>query len=397
MLGYYGGVNISDGQESRFIQMAGNIIVNGKNSKMIIETDQHHIRGHKFFVNGSLAEHERLGEFHRCYKTMSGEQIKAPVVFSYHPDTKRSLHGWCLRSDQKLFGRVGTCRTKYARGRFMAQEFRYSNRKLAFKLKRFSREVTILYPSGKKAASISCPGGFSTSSRSEDGYAWNGNIHGSYRGEVYFKIDEKLAKKGRRMPDWAEDESEFAHKKNADNFDFSKDGNCKFEFYDRFGNIYHKGQYENHQRVGDWILSGRRVFFLNGVPVDRKLWETPPEKLNPLKILKIKNAQLRAALLKKIGSERVFKECKHKVIHKTKDMMLVEFPVNVDDGNGSNNSRMRILQVVCPTTKNKYYLNVPDFVWDSGKKTKLDTCEQARQWTFGNDDPRKTIKFSKET
>jgi hypothetical protein len=75
----------------------------------------------------------------------------------------------------------------------------------------------------------------------------------------------------------------------------------------------------------------------------------------------------------------------------------MEFPIKVESANYGTASWLRILQVTCTSTGTKYFLNVPDFIWDGGKKTKLNTCEQARQWTFGNDDPRKNIKFQLET
>jgi hypothetical protein len=380
MGGYYGQIRIGDGIESRYLTVDGQIVCQSKKRgvKLVVETEGSMIRGHKWFKNGKLQEWERLGEFLRYYAKAGA------VLLSYHPKSKRSLHGICMRHDQRFFGNGGTCKTRYSRGRFLSQEFRYNNRKLAFKIHHSDKQVTIKYPTGAVAAVISCPNGFATSAQDPEkrSYFGNGN-HSCCLGEVYFQIDNKDKHK--------------IDRDSVRDFDFSKDGNSKFLFYDRRGREFHKGEYRNRQRSGEWVLNGRSVFFLNGIAVDKKLWNTPQEKLKVSQILKISNAQMRSALLAKIGSERVFNECKHKVIHKTADMKLVEIPVKVDDGNGGRNSHMRILQVRCPSTKNHYYLSVPDFVWDGGKRTPLNQCELARQWTFGNDDPRKIIKFAKET
>jgi hypothetical protein len=374
---YYCHFRISDGIETHYLESDGNVVVNCKNgSKYIIFVEDRKICGHKLIHNGKVKEHEHLGRFLK--------QARGKVILRYHPDTKRSLHGICERHDQVLFGDTGKCISRYSRGRFMAQEFRYSNRRLAFKMRHCDKEVTVKRPDGKIAAVISCPGGFSTRSTSEEYQSYQNIRHGCCLGKVYFKLDNS---------------QKIDRESAARQFDYSKDGNCRFIFYDSRNRVKTSGEYRNNQRVGEWVINGRPCVFLDGIPVSKKLYETPAEKLKVDQVLKLKNAQLRAALLKKIGPERIAKEYRNTVIHedKKRNMLLMEFPIAVDDGNGSNKSRLRILRVKCPTTKQFYYLGVPDFVWDCGKKTKLNKCEQARQWTFGVDDPRKAIKFEKET
>jgi hypothetical protein len=333
--------------------------------------------------NNRIIEWIRFGGFHRFYSKMG------KAILRFHPDSLTSLHGISLRTDQRCFGEKGRCTTKYSRGRFVFQEFRYKNRRLAYRFGHSKKSVVVKYPDGKIAWIVECPGkGFSTRSGDTSGGQWfpdrrEEDVHSCSLGLAYFDVRrpsfKKLASEGRGL-------------------DFSKDGNCLFRFFDRRGRLSFKGEFRNRQRSGEWVISGKSRFYLQGVMVDKKIWSTKPEDLKVYQALRVKNAQLRAALLAKIGAERIAKECKHKVIHQTKNgMKLMEFPIKVDDGDGGIKSHLRILMVTCPSTGNKYYLNVPDFVWDGSKKTKLDKCETARQWTFGINHPKDKIKFAVET
>jgi hypothetical protein len=374
---YYGFIRVGDGKES-WETHAKKIVCHENGTRMTIKTDGRVITEVKVTKGNKILEWEKLGAFYRGYKTIEYENISAPVIWRYHPKSLRSLHGIAERLDQKLFGKKGKCRTRYSRGRMLWQDFRYANHHLAYRLNQSDKEVVIKYYDGKVAGIVRCPEkGFST----RGGEVSRSDTHTCYKGEAYFKVNKR--------EDWEDEKRDF---------DFSRDGNCQFIFYDRRGNIRTKGEYKNRQRVGEWVVRGKSVYFISGVMVAKKLWDTPPEKLNIKTVLRLKNAQMRAALLARIGAERITKECKYKTIDQTKNgMKLMEFPIKVDDGNGSVKSHMRILMVTCPSTKTKYYLQVPDFVWDGGKKTKLDKCEVARQWTFGVDDPRKKIKFAVET
>lgn len=379
---YYGAIKIGDGIEYKWVQMPGNVVVrsNKDNSILTIQTNGESIIGHKLTRDGRIIEREKLGSFFRGYSKRVGDPAKARVILRYYSGSQRTLHGISERYDQRLFGAPGKCRTCYSRGRFLWQEFRYQNRQLAFRIHHTDKAVKIKYAGGDVAGIVNCPGGFSTWVTDPSRVWRDSRKHSTYRGEVYFQVDSK-------KPMDSKDGQ----------LDFSKDGNCVLNFFDRRGRVYLSGEHKNRQRVGEWIIGGKSMFLLNGVPVDKKLWETPAEKLMIGRVLRLKNAQLRAALMAKIGNERVAKELDSKVIHETRSMKLMEFLIKVDDGNGGTDSRMRILQVTCPSTKNKYYLSVPDFVWDGGRRTKLDTCEQARQWTFGVNDPRKRLKFAIET
>jgi hypothetical protein len=125
------------------------------------------------------------------------------------------------------------------------------------------------------------------------------------------------------------------------------------------------------------VENGKVAYYEKGVPLAKKLYETPPEKLNVKDILALSNAQSRMALLSKLPPGRIAEA--GRVVHKQGDMRLYDI----------KGYEARILRVRCPSTGAFYYLNVP---YDSAH------CEQARQWTFHvGDDFRKPIRFVKET
>ncbi|MBI4396334.1 MAG: hypothetical protein HY548_04505 [Elusimicrobia bacterium] len=384
--GYFGAIRISDGITSEWTH-SKKIVCHGGSGVYTVEflTNGNVIAELKVKDGNRLVEWIRFGAFHRAVSRLNGEKISKPMTFHFHPKTRQSLHGLQERQDQMLFDVSGKTRSWYSRGKWIRQEFRYKNRRLAFRLGHTDRGVTIKYPDGTVAGIVRCPSGFSTRGRRLDRRNWGDPTpHRCRMGEIYFPF-QRTRLKGKAEMD--------------DVFDFSKDGNSSISFRTREGKVWLQGQYQNRQRIGEWILNGKHVFYIRGVPVAKKLWDTAPTKLRFNEILRIKNAQLRAALISRAGYERLAKEVKHKVVHEDKSRRnkLMEFPIKVDDGNGARDSNLRILQVTCTSTGTKYFLNVPDFVWDAGRRTRLDTCEAARQWTFGVNNPRERIKFALET
>jgi len=326
------------------------------------------IREWKDTIKGKVVFWMKLGEFQKWDNKKSGRGI-----IRYHPNSLTRLHGLTEVYTHKFRGRPGKCITKYSWGKWMHQEFWYKlrggRRRRAYSVHHTDKSFRFFWPDGKVAGQVECPGGF--------------RIQNSDEGRPFMN----------RL------QSEYNEDNRADMFDLSRDGNAAFAIFDRLGRVLHRGTYHDRQRVGEWILNRRSVYFVRGVSISKKIWDTPPEKLNVKKIIRMRNVQVRAALLARIPPEKMFKSCRGKIIHEIKSsgMRLIELPVAVDDGNGGNKSKMRILRVRDTSTNAFYYLRVPDFVWDGGKKTKLNKCEQARQWTFGVNDPKKKIKFAKET
>ena len=51
------------------------------------------------------------------------------------------------------------------------------------------------------------------------------------------------------------------------------------------GKVIYKGEIQNNQRVGEWIENGKKFFYVRGVQIPAKLYNTPPENLDPMEIL----------------------------------------------------------------------------------------------------------------
>lgn len=351
MMGY-DGLRISDGMHREDIGDAETIWYKNKNGdRVTLHVEQYYhsarIKEVKVTNHNRIKSWTRYGEFYREY----GDN--KTVELHFHPQTKQGLHGICKRNDAKFLDQAGTTISKYARGSLVWQKFFYSNRKLAYHyFHRRSLPLVIKNPNGK----VKC------------------TIEGSlkrYTGSHGLPINEEI----------------FNPNKHSDkNFTIKGDALLL--------------SWVNGQAEGHWILPDERErWYMHGVEVSKRIYETPADKLPIKDIINHPNAQIRMAILSKIKPEDLIKQTDAKLIHhdKVRKNRLFELPITVDDGNGNKNSRLRYLQVTCTSTASKYYLQVPDFVWDDGRKTKLDTCEQARQWTFHMDKPNEAIKFAKET
>lgn len=80
-----------------------------------------------------------------------------------------------------------------------------------------------------------------------------------------------------------------------------------------------------HNEKGPAICwsDGYAEFFLNGVAVDEALVMTPPEKIDPLTLLKEKNAEIRREIVRKVGIERVVSKLGAETIDKRGDYELL--------------------------------------------------------------------------
>lgn len=277
--------------------------------------------------NNKLVHHIAYGKFEKI--PGNGREI-----VRFKEGTGKGRHGKSRRYE-KLFGHPGVCHSWYKNGRLVRQKFIYDNKKLAYDYNAFRNECVVKDHKGKVL------------------YEIKGAL--SARESAYTGCHSVLASTD--MRNWFN---------TAKPFEVKKDGK-----------VFYAGEMQNHQRVGEWVENGKRVFYVNGVAIPKRLYETPPEKLDPAKIINLPNAQLRMAMMEKIGPDRIAEI--GRVVHKDKAMRLYDI----------KNYDVRILRVQCPTTKAYYYLKVPK---DAAK------CEEARQWTFGvGNGFNEPIKFAKET
>jgi hypothetical protein len=136
------------------------------------------------------------------------------------------------------------------------------------------------------------------------------------------------------------------------------------------------GCVQNRQKQGKWLENGKEKYYLSGVKVSRRLHEDDPDKWIPREVLRVPNAQLRCSLLNRMGYDRLLGKIEHRVIDQVDDGgQLVEIDTGLSDNAAARlDKTMRLLKVVCPSTRQVYVLRVPP-------ETK--TYDNARQWTFG--------------
>jgi hypothetical protein len=289
-----------------------------------VEFREGQVWDNKLKIEGKPTYHIIYGKFEKLGKTS----------VSFKQGSGQSKHGKARRAE-KLGGHEGVCHSWYKNGRLIRQKFIYDNGKHAYNYNACGNVCTI-----------------------KD---YDGNVLFEVKGYLSGKIDNAMYEGhsvfGRPMEDW---------------FNYSK----PFEVIKK-GKTFYKGEVKDRQRVGEWFIDGKEYCYVKGVEIPKKLFNTPPDKLDPLAILKLPNAQARMALMSKIDPKRIA-DC-GKVVHKDGDMRLYAI----------KNLEVKILRVRCTTTKAYYYLRVP-------KDSKQ--CEQARQWTFGvGENFDKPIKFEVET
>ena len=298
----------------------------GKKFKRVVVFDGGEVVDNKYVESGKLRHRIVYGKFeHSVSKDGKREIVR------FNPRGGKGRHGKSMRYES-LFGRQGVCHSWFKLGRLVRQKFIYDNGRQAYDWKRGGCMVRDY--SGKVMLRLT------------------GQLDGSGRWDGHSVL-------ARDMEHWFLQSSPFS--------------------VERYGKVIFAGQHENHQRVGKWILDGKEHFYEHGVAIPKKLFETPPEKLDPRKLLRIDNAQLRMALMAKANFNAKRLAEIGTVIHKDGSMRL--FDVKGLD--------TRILKVVCPSTSQQYYIRVPR---DSEK------CEAARQWTFHvGAGVSGRIKFAQET
>jgi len=297
-------------------------IQDDEGNKRIVYVEDGQIIDNKILKGGKQIYHIVYGGFER----------KGDDIVRFRKGSGKGKHGKS-RTHEELFGHKGVCHSWYNNGRLIRQKFFYENGHLAYDYRFHAKECVVKDPRGnvlyRLKGMLDCRG------------LWNGHA-------VFNKsnpLEWFLA--SRPFEVWKNDSLILA------------------------------GQFDGRHRTGRWVENGKVTYYEKGVPLPKKLYETPPEQLNVKDILRLSNAQSRMALMSKLPPERIAEA--GTVIHKQSDMRLYDI----------KGYESRILRVKCPSTGSFYFLNVPH---DAAR------CEQARQWTFHvGDDLRKPIRFAKET
>lgn len=158
---------------------------------------------------------------------------------------------------------------------------------------------------------------------------------------------------------------------------FMRGQNWSVTVYDADGaTAITQGHVENRQKQGKWLEQGKVSYYISGVKVSRELHEEDPDKWNAREVLGIPNSQLRCSLLNRMGYDKLLEKVKCKIIEEYGDEgQLLEINTGVAEGSARGLDKiMRLVKVVCPSTRQVYVLRVPPTV---------ESFEQGRQWTFG--------------
>lgn len=329
----------------------GTIIIKDKDSrsKTIVRIEDRLVREIKTFKDNKYIRWIKYGDFEKARN-----QAVTHKIMHYRQKTSKGLHGLQVRKDFMLEGYPGTCYTFYSRGKFLWQKFVYFNKRLAYYVRWKDTTIKGMHPDKKPLFEINVNMLYTKDNKEGDPF-------------IYHKHYD------------------------AGNFNFSADGiHCDYAFWDTRGRIKNKGVYENNQRTGEWVEKYKQFFYLSGLPVPKALYKKDPKDIPAASVLRIPNSQVRAMFLKKIGYDRVIKECQGQVIHKEGNYELVDFPV-ITAIDRDADKILRILKVNCPSTKSEYFLPVPP-------TEDFNTCAKARNGTFTHFEPKaKEVEFAIET
>lgn len=243
----------------------------------------------------------------------------------------------------------GTLRQIAKRARFVREEFVYDNGQRAYLWTPYRKGFQLCRPNGK----------------------------------LWLEVTAKVRRPWKRTENLLQKVQATLGNITGDETRWSDTPNYEIRLYDEQGRQYGYGKIENHQRVGVWRQGKARHYFMMGVAVSKELYYSGPDDLDPGEVLKTENAQLRAALMRKIGPERLLKKLPFVACDAEGDNQLLKADVDKiftpDDQLRLRNrldDQIAIAVLKCPSTGQIYYLRVPP---------RLNKVEHARQWLCGVD------------
>jgi len=323
-----------------------NLWVSLDDGTITIEDGKRHLRLR--VSNGVVVEQtSQTGDEHitlrygRHRKTHKGNKTIREEYFE--PGTLKAIRRgglWKRETAVSLCGSEGTLECySTSGGAFGREVFRYANGNTAYVATRWRKKLEIRRPSGKPWIIL----------KGQVALSWE-SIAARLGGD---NNDDLHLEHIMRGPDW------------------------EVTVYDPSGSeVITHGCVQNRQKQGKWLENGKENFYLFGVRVSRRLYEDDPGKWNPHEVLRIPNAQLRCSLLNRMGYDRLLDKVKYRVIDQADDggqLLEVDAPLSKDTAFGLDKT-IRLLKVVCPSTRQVYVLRVPP-------ETK--SYDSARQWTFG--------------
>jgi hypothetical protein len=164
---------------------------------------------------------------------------------------------------------------------------------------------------------------------------------------------------------------------------WSNQPDYEIKLYEARGRQSDYGKVSNRQRAGIWQQGKAKHYFMMGVAVSKEVFHAGPDDLDPRDVLKTDNAQLRAALMKKIGPERLISKLPFMACDIDGENQLLKVDINkilVPDDESTIpvglDEQLAIVVLKCPSTGQLYYLRVPP---------RLKKVEHARQWLCGID------------
>lgn len=247
----------------------------------------------------------------------------------------------------------GTLRQITRRARFVREEFVYDNGQKAYVWTPYRKRFQVFRPNGKQ----------------------------------WIEVTAKVRRPYKRTQDFLH-RVQTTLKDIAGNADRRSDQpNYEIRFFDGRGREYGYGKVENNQRVGVWQQGKTRHYFMMGVEIKKEIYYAGPDELDPREVLKTENMQLRAALMKKIGPERLLKKLPFVASDTDGQNQLLKADVKKIfklDNKSMEQMRVRnrlddqiaIAVLKCPSTGQLYYLRVPP---------RLKKVGHARQWLCGVD------------
>jgi hypothetical protein len=129
--------------------------------------------------------------------------------------------------------------------------------------------------------------------------------------------------------------------------------------------------------------SGLGWFFLNGVSTPKKYIETPADQINLEDVLQEKNNEIRMAVLRKFGFNRLLSRVPNRVISRAGDNALIQ--LKYGDKTWPTYFRVLHLKWHDKTGPKETILPVPRTLREFGadRPDNINDCEQVRRWTLG--------------